>query len=296
VRRRHRSPVLTSVTPDRHGELWLWAGTLARAGLEERADAAVAGGFAALSLFPDDYRRARAAGVGDADIRALHERRGVRLTTLDPYTKWLPRWEPPPETPAWRLPVIATPEVEFFAIAEALQLETLSAIHPFATHYEVEELAEAFAALCDRAAESGMRVHLEFTPWSGIADLATAWDVVRLADRRNGGLVFDTWHYFRGRRDDALLASIPGEKIFVVQVNDAAAEPVGTLVEDTWSRRRLPGDGEFDLAAVLPLLAAKDGIGPFGLEVLSEELWRLPPDEIGRRGGRALRRSLAAVS
>jgi sugar phosphate isomerase/epimerase len=274
-------------------ELWFWAGTMARHPLALRAEAAAAGGFTRLSMFPHDYAAARARGLSDADILALHADRGVKLATLDPFARWLPRFEPPPGADPGRTEIIGTPEGEFFAIAEALELESLSAIEPFGTRYEPEELAAGFAALCDRAAASGMRVHLEFTPWSGIPDLETAWEVVRLAGRPNGGLVFDGWHYLRGRRDDALLATIPGERIFAVQVNDAAAEPVGTLIEDTWKHRRLPGEGDFDLPTVLGLLAEKEGIGPFGIEVLSEQLWTLPPVEIGRRCGAALRAALS---
>ena len=73
--------------------------------------------------------------------------------------------------------------------------------------------------------------------------------VVSAADRPNGGLAFDTWHYLRGARDDALLDQIPGDRIFVVQINDAAAEPVGSLLNDTLNHRRMPGEGDFDLAA-----------------------------------------------
>jgi 4-hydroxyphenylpyruvate dioxygenase len=105
--------------------------------------------------------------------------------------------------------------------------------------------------------------------------------------------VFDTWHYLRGRRDDALLAAAAPELLMAVQVNDAAALPEGALIDDTWKRRRLPGDGDFDLPTVLGILKAKPGVGPFGIEVLSEELWTLPPAEVGRRAGAALRRVLS---
>ena len=50
---------------------FLWAGTLARASLAERVQAAQAGGFTSLSMFPTDYRRAREGGLSDADILRL---------------------------------------------------------------------------------------------------------------------------------------------------------------------------------------------------------------------------------
>ena len=274
-------------------DTFFWAGTLMHATLEQRIDAARAGGFRYLSMFPTDYRRARERGLSDADILALHERAGVRLMTLDPYTRWLPRWTPPASAPPDRLEWVSFEEDELFAIVEALELETITVNEAFGATYELDEMIEAFAAVCDRAARSGTRVHLEFTPFSGIPDLETAWQIVTAADRPNGGLAFDTWHYLRGKRDDALLEQIPGDRIFVVQINDAAAEPVGSLLNDTLNHRLMPGEGDFDLAGVLPIVARKDGVGPPGIEVLSQELWRLAPAEIGRRSEAGLAAALA---
>ncbi|HEX5193227.1 MAG TPA: sugar phosphate isomerase/epimerase [Solirubrobacteraceae bacterium] len=274
----------------------LWGATLAFGSPADRVQAAVAGGFATTTMFPHDYRRARETGLCDDDILALHRDADVRLRTLDPFARWVPRWEPPADADPDRLALVSCGEEEFFDIAQRLRIETMTAIEPFGARHAPADLASAFGDLCDRAAGQGMLVHLEFTPFSGIPDLAAAWDVVRAADRANGGLVFDTWHYFRGRRDDALLREIPGDRIFAVQINDAAASPRDPLIVDTWRFRRLPGDGDFDLAAVLEILAAKPGIGPPGIEVLSEELWLQPPAEIGRRGGAALAAALAPLT
>lgn len=270
----------------------LWGATLAHATLEQRAAAAAAGGFSTTTMFPHDYAVAREAGLDDEGILSLHAERGVRLRTLDPFAKWVPRWEPPADADPNRLALVSADADDFFGIARRLGIETMTAIEPFGTRHAPADLAAAFGELCDRAADQGMLVHVEFTPFSGIPDLAAAWDVVRAADRANGGLVFDTWHYLRGRRDDRLLAEIPGERIFAVQINDAAAQPRGPLVIDTWRYRMLPGEGELDVETVLGILAVKRGIGAPGIEVLSEELWKLPPEEIGRRSGEALTRAL----
>jgi sugar phosphate isomerase/epimerase len=66
-------------------------------------------------------------------------------------------------------------------------------------------------------------VHVEFLPWSRIADVATAWEVVRLADRANAGIAVDAWHWFRGTPDEAALRTVPGVKILAVQLGDAPA-------------------------------------------------------------------------
>jgi 4-hydroxyphenylpyruvate dioxygenase len=194
--------------------------------------------------------------------------------------------------PADRLELVGCEEARFFAIAEALGAETMTVVEPFGVRYALGELVESFAAICDRAALSGLKVHLEFIPFTGIRDIATAWEVVRLARRPNGGLAFDTWHYVRGARDDDLLAQIPGERIFVVQLNDGAHEPVGSLARDSLHHRRLPGEGEWDLGDVLRGLLAKDGLRSIGVETLSDELAALDPVEVGRRAGAALRATL----
>jgi len=273
-------------------ELCFWAGTLRGAPFEARLEAAVAGGFGAISVFPTDcpdLDRAR-------EIRALCEQRGVRVTALDPFTRWLPEWQPPERMPDDLLALVGCGEEEFYARAEALGATSMTVLEPFGTVFPTEILVSSFGALCDRAARSGLRVHLEFTPFSGIPDLSLAWEVVAAADRPNGGLVFDTWHYLRGRPDPAVLAAVPGASIFVVQVSDAASEPAGTLVEDTMRHRRLPGDGDWDLASLMSVLLAKPGLGQIGIEVLSEDLAAFAPREVGVRCARAMRELLGQAS
>ena len=84
-------------------------------------------------------------------------------------------------------------------MSEALGVVSMTAIASSTSAATVDELVERFGALCDRAADIGALVHLEFIPMTPIADVATAWRIVREADRPNGGILFDTWHFFRGR-------------------------------------------------------------------------------------------------
>ena len=61
-------------------DLVLCAGTVSASGLKERVQAAAAAGYTGISVFADDYDRARADGLSDADLRAL-ECRPSRSTT-----------------------------------------------------------------------------------------------------------------------------------------------------------------------------------------------------------------------
>jgi sugar phosphate isomerase/epimerase len=163
-------------------------------------------------------------------------------------------------------------------MCEALHAASISAIAASTTAADPDAMAMGFAALCDAAAEIGVSVHLEFMPMTAVPDLRTAWRIVGKVDRPNGGLTFDTWHFFRSTPDFELLETIPGGRIIAVQVDDGAAEVAGTLWEDT-AKRLLPGDGSFDLPRAMEVLARIGGLKLVGPEVISAELAARPAIE-----------------
>ena len=123
---------------------------------------------------------------------------------------------------------------------------------------------------------------------SAVADLGAAWPIVRDADRPNGGILLDTWHFFRSGSDMTLLEQVPGERIFGVQVADASAEPTMPLVEETFNRM-LPGDGELDLTGVLRVLHRGGGLRWVGPEVISPTLAAMAPADAARLAGDRVR-------
>jgi sugar phosphate isomerase/epimerase len=257
------------------------------ASTDERARGMAAGGMRETSIFPLDLRNMLDAGDSIANIRARLDRKGARISVLDPFSQWLPGWERPAELSDADFEFYGFGEAEFFRMAEGLGVDSMTVIEPYGREVPAEFGAEAFAAVCDRAAELGMRVHLEFIPFTGIPDLARGWEIVRLADRSNGGLVFDVWHYFLGNPDEGLLRTIPGEKVFVVQVSDAAAGARGTI-EDLY-RRLTPGEGVFDLGGVLRTLDEIGGLTSVGPEIFSDEYDAMRPEEAGRRSAQSVR-------
>ena len=273
----------------------LWSGTVMGAGFDERLDAALAGSFSSVSMFPIDYKNACESGLSDEDMRKRIAASGVRVAVIDPLTKWLPGWEPPEAMSGEDLAFADFEVEEVLDIADALGAESISVIEFFGKEVPADVGAESFAAICDRAAERGLRVHLEFQPYSGIPDLAAAWEIVSRADRPNGGLVLDSWHYFRGVPDDELLRSIPPEKVFVLQISDAAAEQQGSLLNDGMHHRLLPEQGSFDLRSLLRALDDTGARPSVGAEIFSDDLGTLPPEEAGKRAGESLRALLDTV-
>ncbi|MGO9340987.1 MAG: sugar phosphate isomerase/epimerase family protein [Acidimicrobiales bacterium] len=272
-------------------DLVLCSGTLSReTTFEQRIAAAVAGGFAGISMWGRDYLQARAAGLSDADLVAMLGQRGLCVAELDPVWSWLPGASDirvPPELD--RQDVFCFGEHDLFAIADAVGARSVNAVDVFGGSWTLESAAEAFAGLCRRAHEHGLLVQLEFLPWSRIPDLHAAWEVVRDAGQDNGGITIDAWHYFRSGPDPALLERIPACHIVGVQLSDGPSSPETDLLDATLHERLLPGEGEMDLASLVAALRRTGTGAPFGVEVFSDQLHQLPAAAAAARAGDAAR-------
>jgi sugar phosphate isomerase/epimerase len=278
-------------------DLVLCSGTLGRhTPFRSRLEAASAAGYAAVSLWGRDYRSARDEGYSDADLVTLLDDHGLVVAELDPVWWWTPgaaSFSIAPEHDP--IDVFRFGEADLFRIAELVRARSLNAADVLGGDWGVADAAECFAGLCDRAAEHGLLVHLEWLAWSRIADLATALEVVTLAGRPNGGLNVDTWHCARTGTSAADLLTIPGERVLAVQVDDGPAQAEENLIEATLHERLVPGDGAFDLPGYLWALRTIGAVAPIGVEVFSDELHALGPAEAARRAADATRALLAST-
>lgn len=266
----------------------LWSGTV---GLESpipaRIEAALAAGFSRLSVSPLDVARAEEQGTPAAELGRRIRDAGLGIV-MDPVMNWY-GGAPPPASRFAPFPTDVA-----LRMCEQLQVVSMTAIGQPTSELPLGELAGPFGALCDRAADLGAQVHLEFIPMTAIRDLPAAWVIVQGADRANGGILFDTWHFFRGNPDYAVLDRVPGERIFAVQIDDAAAEVRGSMRDDTLNRL-LPGDGVFDLPRVV---AALDRIGALrwvGPEVISPALETMDPVRAAQLAGDRVRQLVSDV-
>lgn len=247
----------------------LWAGTVGfETALTERFAAASALGCRRVTLSPPDVLRAEQAGGSAAAIGRQARDLGLELI-VDPVMNWYPDSGESPSRFAH------VPTAEALRICAELEAVSFTVIATETTAVPLPELAEHLRAVCDAAAEFGAQVQLEFLPFTVVRNVEIAWDLVRAADRPNAGLVFDTWHFFRGDPDYAALRAVPGERILCVQIDDATAEPSAPMRQET-ARRLLPGDGGLDLVGVLRVLHEIGGLSWIGPEVISPELAAMP--------------------
>jgi sugar phosphate isomerase/epimerase len=261
-------------------DLVLSAGSLPRAGFRDRVAAAVAGGFSGISLWARQSERDKADGLDDVEMRAILVDNGLVVTEIEAVSDVL-------GTPA-TITSAGPREATCYRIADALGARSISLVEGAGPPLDVGLAARAFGAVCDRAAISGLLVHIEYWPGSR-ADLATAIAIVRKAARRNGGLLVDSWHTTRGPGSLAVLAAVTDVPIVAVQLTDGPLAQDGEYLDETMHRRLVPGDGEFDLDGIIRMLDARGSTAPLAVEVMSDALARLPAVEVGRRLGEATR-------
>jgi sugar phosphate isomerase/epimerase len=271
----------------------LCAGTVARSGFVERAQAAAEAGFGGLSLFVDDHRRARESGLSDAELRGVLRDHGLAVAEIDPLLTWLPGPESGRGVAEGARALLAHGEDDFYRVADALGARSINAALPDPGAVGLDAVADAFAKLCDRAAAHGLLVHLEFLPWTRIGDAATAAHIVERAGRGSGGVMLDAWHHYRSGRPDS---EIPAARVLGIQLCDAPARPEADPIAETLHRRLPPGEGDADLVGLLRHLAAGGCQAPIGVEVFSDALAALPVREVARRVAAATREVLAAAS
>jgi sugar phosphate isomerase/epimerase len=246
----------------------------------DRVRVAADAGFVGVGLRAENYVAARDQGLSDADMKAILDDHGVAVMEVEYLTGW--------GTAEDRDATQREKEQTVFHMAR-----TFGAGHMNAGLLEKPSLplvTEAFAALCRRAGD--LVVGLEFMPYSGVPDLATAWEVLRGADQPNAGLLVDAWHWSRSGMTAADLEPIPAERVVGIQLCDVGEHPMTPLRRESLGHRLPPGEGYGDVVGMLRALIAKDVDALVSVEVISDELVARGLDVAARESMSAARRVL----
>jgi sugar phosphate isomerase/epimerase len=257
-------------------------------GFDERVAAAARAGMAGIGLYVFEYERLRRDEQRSAaELRAVLAESGVVVSDVEVVSGW---WASDGDA-AERCRRV---EALAYEMADELGVRYLQAIGPY--HCGIDEAATGFGGLCDRAAEHGLLVGIEWLPYTNIATAADAQAIVHAADRRNGGYCADIWHHARGANDLSLIRALEPDRIFAIQLNDGAMRPeLDDYKADCLANRLPPGDGEFDCVGFVRALWEMGVEAPISLEVCSTELWDAPADVAARAAAEGARRVLRAA-
>ena len=257
-----------------------------------RIDAAATAGFSAIGLYLRAWAQLRSDPAAVAAIDAALERTGLVISNIEVVRGWA--------QPDGADTSCSEQEALAYEMAERFGCRYLQAIGNYSG--SVADAAVGFGALCDRAADHGLAVGIEWVPsMTNIQTAAEAAEIVAAADRPNGGFCVDSWHLTRSTNRIADITNLPGNKIFAVQLNDGPIVAPGPTdnakdyMEDCLTNRVPPGDGEFALVDMIRALDKVGSTAPIGLEVCSAELWEGPVDHAAHVSAEAMRRVLATA-
>jgi sugar phosphate isomerase/epimerase len=153
---------------------------------------------------------------------------------------------------------------------------------------DLDDAASDFAELCRLADRFGVRVALEFLGGAQqVKDVRTAWQIVDAVAAPNGGLLIDTFHFFKGGSTVSDLEPLTGDKVFLVHVNDCPDLPREELEDRD---RVFPGAGDIPLDVIAATLNEKGYRGFFSLELFNEDYWASDPYLVAREGIQSMRR------
>ena len=246
--------------------------------LEDRAAAAAAAGYAGMGLVHEDLL-ATVSRIGYPGIRRVLGDHGLAHVELE----FLNDWYLDPADPARRASDRARAEL-LEGAAELNARNVKVSPHLFDVGPpDFPLIRDEFAQLCDQARAVDTNIVIEMMPFTNVDTIDRAMAIIAGADQPNGGILLDIWHVARPRIPFAEIATIPARFFMGVELDDADRDVVGTLFEDTRFRRRLPGEGTFDVPGFVRAVEAAGFDAPYyGVEIISETYRRQSLDVMAK--------------
>lgn len=248
--------------------------------LGEKLEAIAAAGFDGVEIFENDLLT---FGASPIEVGRMARDLGLEITLFQPFRDFEGLPSPLRERAFER----ARRKFELMAELGTNLMLICSNVSPAALG-GIDRAAADFAELGDIAKASGVRVGYEALAWGRhVSDHRDAWEIVRRADHPNVGLILDSFHTLARKIDPNTIRSIPGDRIFIVQLADAPLIDMDLLY---WSRhfRNMPGEGDLPVVDFMRAVAATGYAGPLSLEIFNDQFRGGSPQTIAIDGRRSL--------
>ena len=248
--------------------------------LKEKLQAIAAAGFDGVEIFENDFLT---YGASAAEVGRMVRDHGLEITLFQPFRDF----EGMPEPQRTRNLERARRKFEVTNELGTDLMLVCSNVSP-ASLGGIDRAAGDFNELGGLAAAAGVRVGYEALAWGRhVFDHRDAWEVVRRAEHKNIGLILDSFHTLARKIDPNSIRSIPGDRIFIVQLADAPLIDMDLLY---WSRhfRNMPGEGDLPVVDFMRAVAATGYSGPLSLEIFNDQFRGGSPKTISVDGRRSL--------
>jgi 4-hydroxyphenylpyruvate dioxygenase len=229
----------------------------------EKLAAIAKAGFTGVEIFENDFLTYDAS---PREVAQMVKDHGLSITLFQPFRDF----EGMPEPQRGRTFERAERKFEIMGELGTDLMLICSNVSPISLG-GIDRAAGDFNELGELAARHGVRVGYEALAWGRhINDHRDAWEIVRRADHPNIGLILDSFHTLSRKIDPNSIRSIPGDKIFIVQLADAPLFDMDLLY---WSRhfRNMPGEGDLPVVDFMRAVAATGYSGPLSLEIFNDQ-------------------------
>ncbi len=248
--------------------------------LREKLEAIAAAGFDGIEIFEQDFI---AYDGSPREVGQMIRDHGLDITLFQPFRDFEGLPEP------LRSKAFDRAERKFDLMQElGTDLVLIcSTVHPQSLG-GIDRAAADFHELGSRAKKRGLRVGYEALAWGRhINDHRDAWEIVRRADHDNVGIILDSFHTLSRKLSPESIRSIPGDKIFFVQLADAPLIEMDLLY---WSRhfRNMPGEGDLDVTGFMRAVMAAGYKGPISLEIFNDQFRGANTKQVAEDGYRSL--------
>ena len=248
--------------------------------LREKLAAIAAAGFDGVEIFETDFL---AFDGTPAEVGRMVRDSGLEITMFQPFRDF----EGMPEPQRARGFDRAERKFDLMQELGTELMLVCSNVSPAALG-GIDRAAADFRELGERAARRGLRVGYEALAWGRhVNDHRDAWEIVRRADHPSIGLILDSFHTLARKIDVDSIRSIPGDRIFIVQLADAPLIDMDLLY---WSRhfRNMPGQGDLPVTDFMRAVVATGYSGPLSLEIFNDQFRGGSPKSIAVDGRRSL--------
>jgi 2-keto-myo-inositol isomerase len=157
---------------------------------------------------------------------------------------------------------------------------------------DIERAIVSIADAARWAAAFNVRIALEFLGTAPfINNLATAITIVESLSEPNLGICLDAFHFYRGPSKECDLARLTPATLAHVQLSDVAGVPRESMTD---ADRVLPGEGDFDLAAIVATMKRLNYAGAVSFESNHPVFRHSKISQVAELAMTALTRTLAA--
>ncbi len=158
--------------------------------------------------------------------------------------------------------------------------------------YEViEDSVRVLRELASIGERHGVALAFEFLgqPDCSVQTLELADEIVVKVNRRNIGLVIDSFHFYAGGSTTKMIEALNPKRLFIFHINDAEDLPRQRLTD---ANRVLPGLGILPLKEIIAAFKKIGFDANASVEIFRPEYWERDPFELARDAKAAVERVL----